>query len=107
MTQSNYEKLIKNGVKVYEYSPGFMHAKIFLCDDIVGVMGTINLDYRSLIHHYECATWLYKTKCLNYIKNDFLDTIENETIKIKNETKRFGFFKRLIKSILNLFSPLL
>ena len=70
MTQSNYEKLIKNGVKVYEYSPGFMHAKIFLCDDIVGVMGTINLDYRSLIHHYECATWLYKTKCLNYIKNE-------------------------------------
>ena len=107
MTQSNYEKLIKNGVKVYEYSPGFMHAKIFLCDDIVGVMGTINLDYRSLIHHYECATWLYKTKCLNDIKKDFLYTIENKSIRIKNEKRRLCIIKRFFKSILNLFSPLL
>ena len=107
MTQSNYEKLIKNGVKVYEYSPGFMHAKIFLCDDIVGVMGTINLDYRSLIHHYECATWLYKTKCLNDIKKDFLYIIENKSIRIKNEKRKFGILKKFFKSILNLFSPLL
>ena len=107
MTKSNYEKLIRNGVEIYEYAPGFIHAKTFLCDDKIGIVGTINLDNRSLIHHYECATWMYKCRCLVDIKADFLNMIENETFKIKIEKKKLDLIKKLLLSILNIFSSLL
>lgn len=55
MTRSNYRVLIQAGVKIYEYSPGFIHAKNFICDDQFAVCGTINLDYRSLVHYFECG----------------------------------------------------
>lgn len=71
ITRSNYKKLQSAGVKIYEYLPGFIHAKQFLCDDQVGIVGTINLDYRSLVHHFECGVWMYRTDCLKDMKADF------------------------------------
>ena len=62
MTQSHYEPLLKCGVKIYQYTPGFIHAKSFLCDDKIGTVGSINLDYRSLFLHFECGVFMYKTK---------------------------------------------
>ena len=71
---THYASLLESGVQIYEYTPGFVHAKVFLSDDREGVVGTINLDYRSLYHHFECAAYLYQVSCLPAIKADFADT---------------------------------
>lgn len=71
LTRSSYKFLRESGVKVYEYTPGFIHEKTYLCDDVIGFVGTINLDYRSLTHHFECGAIIYKHECLKDIKEDF------------------------------------
>ena len=60
LAKTHYSSLLESGVKIYEYTPGFVHAKVFVCDDQEAVVGTINLDYRSLYHHFECATYIYQ-----------------------------------------------
>lgn len=105
MTQSNYETLIKNGVKIYEYTPGFIHAKQFICDDIFATCGTVNLDYRSLAHHFECGTWMYKTACIKDMKKDFIDTI-NISKEIKDAKNRLASWKKLIVEVMKVFFPL-
>lgn len=72
ITRAHYPHLQAAGVKIYEFTPGFLHAKQFLCDDICAIVGTINLDYRSLVHHFECGVWMYRTPCIPDIKQDFL-----------------------------------
>ena len=64
VTKSYYESFIKDGIEIYEFTPGFMHAKTFVVDDEYGVVGSINLDFRSLYLHYECGVWLYKTESI-------------------------------------------
>lgn len=71
---THYRSLMESGVKIYEYVPGFVHAKVFVCDDREAVVGTINLDYRSLYHHFECATYLWGTDCIPQIVEDFAQT---------------------------------
>ena len=73
---THYKSLLESGVKIYEYTPGFVHAKVFVCDDREAVVGTINLDYRSLYHHFECATYMWGTDCIPQILNDFILTQE-------------------------------
>ncbi len=68
---THYKNLLESGVKIYEYTPGFVHAKVFVCDDREAVVGTINLDYRSLYHHFECATYMWGTDCISEIVDDF------------------------------------
>ena len=106
LTKSNYEMLIEAGVKIYEFEPGFIHAKNFIVDDLYAVCGTINVDYRSLVHHFECGIWMYKTTAVKTMKEDFDNMIDNETIEITKEKSRLPFFKRMLKDIVNLFSPL-
>lgn len=72
ITRAHYPHLQAAGVKIYEFTPGFLHAKQFLCDDMCAIVGTINLDYRSLVHHFECGVWMYRTPCIPDIKQDFL-----------------------------------
>ena len=76
LTQSYYRQLLEAGVKIYEYQPGFLHAKSFVCDDEIGVVGTINLDYRSLYLHFEDGVSIYKNKVVQDIKDDFTQTME-------------------------------
>ena len=76
LTQSYYEQLLEAGVRVYEYQPGFLHAKSFVCDDEIAVVGTINLDYRSLYFHFENGVWFYKNKVVADIFQDFKETSE-------------------------------
>lgn len=83
VTRSNYAKLQKYGVKIYEYEKGFIHAKQVLVDDECSVIGTINFDYRSLLHHYENAVWMYKTKAIDEMKEDF-DKMFEESIDMKD-----------------------
>ena len=74
MTRSHYNRLIQAGVKIYEYESGFVHAKTYLSDDETAIVGTINMDYRSLVHHFENGVWIYNHKVIEDIKRDFLDT---------------------------------
>ena len=105
ITRSYYRSLLNAGVKIYEYSPGFLHAKSFVCDDEVAVVGTINLDYRSLYLHFECATLLCNSNAVKDIKEDAIQTIaEGREILPNNEKK---FWNELFDAILHLFAPLL
>jgi cardiolipin synthase len=70
LAKTHYNVLLKAGVKIYEYTPGFVHSKVFVADDKEAVVGTINLDYRSLYHHFECAAYMYDTACIADIKAD-------------------------------------
>ena len=107
LTQSYYAQLIRAGVKIYEYQPGFLHAKSFVCDDEVGVVGTINLDYRSLYLHFEDGVWLYKNKVIKDIYDDFMQTMGYcKLIDIDFCNKR-SLFVRFLQSLLRLFAPLL
>lgn len=76
LAKTHYKSLTKAGVKIYEYTPGFVHAKVFISDNEKGVVGTINLDYRSLYHHFECATYLYRTSCIAEMEADFQETLK-------------------------------
>ena len=73
---THYASLMESGVRLYEYTPGFVHAKVFVSDDCKAVVGTINMDYRSFYHHFECAAYLYKTECVPAIEADFQDTLK-------------------------------
>ena len=75
LAKTHYRTLTEAGVKIYEYTPGFVHAKVFVSDDAKAVVGTINLDYRSLYHHFECATYMYRTECIADIEKDFQETL--------------------------------
>ena len=75
LARTHYAALMAAGVKISEYTPGFVHAKVFVADDCEAVVGTINLDYRSLYHHFECAAYLHGTPCIADIERDFEDTL--------------------------------
>ncbi len=105
-TRSYYRELIHAGVKIYEYSKGFIHAKTFVSDDITATVGTTNLDFRSLYLHFECGVQLYNTGSVADIKNDYLKTLKCCT-EITMEDCRYNFFVRLFQDILRLFAPLM
>ena len=97
---------MKVGVKIYEYEKGFVHAKCYLVDDETSMVGTINMDYRSLVHHFENGVWMYKTDCLVDIKADMLATM-GKSIYINPENIKVNLLKRFIRSIVRIFAPLL
>lgn len=106
-TRSFYKQLIEAGVKIYEYTPGFIHAKTFVVDDVYAVVGTINLDYRSLYLHFECATWLYKTDSVLSVKDDFFRTLDDcmeYTLEMCNHQK---LSSRIIAAVCRFFAPLM
>lgn len=107
VTKAYYDVLLENGVKIHEYTKGFIHAKTFIVDDEYVTIGTVNLDYRSLYLHFECGVWLYDCSTLYTIKKDFLTTLkECKEIKLKNLGKLtwFNSFKR---QILKALAPLM
>lgn len=106
VTRSYYEILIAEGVKIYEYTPGFIHAKNFVCDDKVATVGTINLDYRSLYLHFECGVYIYQASTIKDIKNDFLKTITLSK-EITQADVVHGKFRGWTEAILRVFAPLL
>ncbi len=106
ITRSYYKTLMKGGVKIYEYTPGFVHAKVFVSDDKVATVGTINLDYRSLYLHFENGTYLYGSRKILDIRDDYLDALKVSRRVEKGDIKN-GVFKEMLLSILRLFTPLL
>ena len=105
LTKSFYPQLIKGGVKIYQYKPGFIHAKSFLADDKLGTVGTINLDFRSLYLHFECGVYMYKSSALKTLKEDYIDTFKcSREITLKD--CRTLFIGKLYQSVLRLFAAL-
>lgn len=107
LAKTHYKSLIRSGVKIYEYTPGFVHAKVFIRDDLEAVVGTINLDYRSLYHHFECAAYLRDVRCLPDIERDFLRTlnacrpVSEESIRQeKLSLKLAGYLAKVIAPLL-------
>ncbi len=107
LAKNHYKSLVKSGVNIYEYTPGFMHAKNFICDDKKAVVGSINLDYRSLYHHFECALYMYKTDCIEDIERDFQEAIKVSK-KITLETiKKENILYRASGHVMKLVAPLM
>ena len=104
---SYYQELLEAGVKLYEYSPGFIHGKTFVSDDSVAVVGSINLDFRSLYLHFECAAWLLGGKVISSVTEDFRETLKKCTPITKETCKKIGFFRKIGNAILRLFAPLM
>ncbi len=110
LSRSYYEILIKAGVKIFEYSPGFIHSKTIVCDDKNAVAGTINFDYRSFNLHYECAVWFYKSSVVSAIKKDILNTQELcKEISMDNFEHKgtFGIIKVVFLAFLRAFAPVM
>lgn len=106
-TRAGYQDLIEAGICIYEYLPGFIHSKTVACDDETATVGTINFDFRSLFLHFECGVWMYRTKALWQVKEDFLKTLESCQEVTLEDCKRVPVYKRLFCSVLRLFSPLM
>ena len=105
VAKSNFRYLLDAGVNIYTFTPGFNHMKTIIADDELAMVGTINFDFRSLVHHFECASVLYKNACLKDIKEDFLEMINNSykvpvNFDLRKWQKRFC-------SLIKLISPLL
>lgn len=105
-TKSYYRHLIESGVKVYEYTPGFIHAKTFICDDLYATVGTVNLDFRSLYLHFECGVWMYGVGEIAKIKEDYFRT-EEKSKRITEEDCRFGFWRGLLREVMALIAPMM
>lgn len=107
LSQSNYQSLIQAGVKIYQFTPGFLHSKCVLCDDEIATVGTINFDYRSFYHHFECGVFLYQVDAIADLKNDFETTFEVSELMTLEWCKKKFVKTNVIGSVLKLFSPLL
>lgn len=107
LAKGHYASLLESGVKIYEYTPGFVHAKVFVSDMREAVVGTINLDYRSLYHHFECATYLYETDCIADIEKDFQESLAKCRQVTKETVKKEKWRVKLLGRLVKVFSPLL
>lgn len=107
LTQANFANLIRGGVKIYKYAPGFIHSKCFVVDDVYAAVGTINLDYRSLYLHFECGTFMYRTKAVMQVKQDALATIDQSLLVTLSECQSKKLIVRMFMGALKLFAPLL
>lgn len=106
LTRSYYPTLLRAGVKIYEYTPGFIHAKSYVCDDELCVVGTINMDYRSLYLHFECGTLIYNNPEVVRVKQDDLETME-KCRKVELSDMKTNFLGELLDSFLRSIAPLL
>jgi len=107
VTRAHYPPLLEAGVKIYEYTPGFIHAKNFVVDDQFATVGTVNLDFRSLFLHFENGVWMCQTPCIQDIKEDFLQTQKkSEKISLRR-SRRLNLLVQFHRSVLRLFAPLM
>ena len=107
LAKTHYKHLLEAGVKIYEYTPGFVHAKVFTSDDCKAVVGTVNLDYRSLYHHYECAAYMYQTECIADIERDFEETLAKCTRVTQETIKKEKLGVKIVGWVLKAVAPLM
>ena len=107
LARTYYPQLIDEGVKIYEYTPGFVHAKVFTSDDEKAVVGTINLDFRSLYLHFEDAVYMYKNEAVKDIEDDFWQTLDKCRQITAEDCRNYGALKKLAGRVLRLIAPLM
>ena len=107
LTRSNYAALIRSGVKIYEYTPGFMHGKMFVTDDRVCMVGTCNMDFRSFHLHFECSALMYESSAIFKVKKDMLDSMKLSHLVDFIETQDVSIPVRILRAILKVFAPLM
>ena len=106
MAKSYYPPLLKAGVQIYEYTPGFVHAKSYVCDDRIATVGTINMDFRSLYLHFECGTLLYGSKAVLDVKKD-MESCFPKCHQVSVGDCRQGMLGNMFTSVLRVLAPLL
>lgn len=104
VTRSSYNELIEAGIKIYEFTPGFIHSKTIVCDDEIALVGTTNFDYRSFYLHFECGCLMYKTSAIMQIKADYEDILSKSTPIQITKPK---FFVGILRAVLKIFAPLM
>lgn len=107
LAKTHYASLLESGIRIYEYMPGFVHAKVFVSDSSEAVVGTINLDYRSLYHHFECATYMYRTDCIREIEADFQSTLAKCRQVTMETVRREKWTVKLTGRLMKAIAPLL
>jgi cardiolipin synthase A/B len=107
VTRSNYDVLTKAGVRIYEYTPGFVHGKVMLIDDQMAIVGTSNLDFRSYYMHFECGALISKSASLLDMKRDFLDTLKVSQEITYAMARNVHPLVRLGRMLLNVFNGVL
>ncbi|MGN1404803.1 MAG: cardiolipin synthase [Erysipelotrichaceae bacterium] len=105
ISRSYYRPLMEAGVRIFEYTPGFVHAKALIMDDIICTIGTVNLDYRSLFLHFENNSVFYKSRILNDLKTDYLLT-QDKCVERTVDNMKHSFVKFLVDGVLRIFAPL-
>ena len=106
MTKSSYPYLLEGGVRIFEYSPGFIHEKLVVCDDLYAMVGTINLDYRSLVHHFEDGAWIFRDPVVLDIRDSFMETQRVCEEMLVCDCK-LTFSQKVIRDMIRIFAPLL
>lgn len=106
ITKSFYHRLMDAGVRIYEYEPGFIHSKTYIADGKYAIVGTVNLDYRSLVHHFENGVWMYKTDSISDIKSDIDKTLD-KCIEVSADMLKMGRISKLIRSFIRIFAPMM
>ena len=107
VSRAHYEVLTEAGVRIYEYTPGFIHSKVYLVDERYAVTGSVNLDFRSLYLHFENAVYLFDASCTEDMARDFRDTFDRCEEITWRKCRNTGLFQRLLRTALRLFSPLM
>lgn len=107
VTHYNYLELLRAGVKIYEYTPGFLHSKIFLSDDCISTVGSVNMDYRSFVFHFECGVWLCNKAAALDIKQHFREVLAQSHQITLEEWKKRPFFDKIKQGLLHIFGPLM
>ncbi|WP_317380814.1 phospholipase D-like domain-containing protein, partial [uncultured Intestinimonas sp.] len=107
VTRAHYGPLLEAGVKIYEYTPGFVHAKNFAVDDKFGTVGTVNVDYRSLFLHFENGVWLCGAPAVRDIRDDFLSTLEQCQPITLAQSRALPWWRRACRAVLRVFAPLM
>ena len=107
VTRANYEVLTEAGVRIFEYKPGFIHSKVCLSDNRYAVVGTVNMDFRSLYLHFEDAVYLYGSPAVRQVAADFEETFPVCREMTYARCRHVHFYQRVIRTLLQVFSPLL
>ena len=107
LARTFYPELTRAGVKIYEYTPGFVHAKVFVSDDEKAVVGTINLDFRSLYLHFECAAYIYRNPVVFDVERDFEETLKKCSLITMEDCKNYSWMGKKLGRLMRLVAPLM
>lgn len=107
LAKTYYEELISAGVQIYEYTPGFVHAKVFVSDDDTATVGTINLDFRSLYLHFECGAFIYNNQVVRDIEKDFQETLQKCQKVTVTDLRNRKIIEKISGRVLRLIAPLM